>query len=94
MLHYLGIRAKMNLPSILFRYLREMIKETKDNDYKPKKLIPIGRLIFDISVESLLVNALEDVGFTEDIHTDVGKLFNGKFTSYKNIFKLKKNIYL
>lgn len=34
---YLSSGTKMNLPSIMFNYLRELVKETRDGSPKPKK---------------------------------------------------------
>lgn len=46
--YYLSTRSKMNLPSILFKYMTEMVKETKNGSSKLRKRIPLGKLIFDI----------------------------------------------
>lgn len=52
MLYYLPKGTKMNLPSILFKYLREVVKETRNGGCKQRKWIPLGRLISDILIES------------------------------------------
>lgn len=68
----------MNLPSILFRYLREMVKESRDGTPKPIKWIPLGRLISDILFESKLVQTLIEVGLTKEVEFDIGNTFNGR----------------
>lgn len=88
MLYYLAKEVKINLPSIVFKYLREMVKEPKNKGSKPRKLIPLGRLISDIFVKSKLVEELEEMNFSKDLYTDVGKPFNGK--KLKNMLMISK----
>lgn len=58
MLYYLTIGDKMNFPSILFKYHRDMFKETRSGYSKMRTWIPMGRLISDILFESKLVQKL------------------------------------
>lgn len=58
MLYYLPTRTKINLPSILFKYLTEMVKNTRDGSLKLRKWIPLGRLISDTLFESKLFQTL------------------------------------
>lgn len=68
----------MNLPSILFKYLRELVGETRDGSPKPRKWIPLGILIFDILFESKLVQTMMEVGLTKEVEIDVGMTFDGR----------------
>ena len=63
----------MNLPLILFKYLREMVKETRDGTSKPRKWIPLGRLISDVLFESKLVQTLIDIGLKNKLILTLGK---------------------
>lgn len=74
MLNFLAKGVKMNLPSILFKYLREMVKETRNSSRKHRKWIPLDILISDILVERKLVEKLEEMNLHEDLYTKVGKL--------------------
>lgn len=38
---------KLNLPSLLFKYLRYLVRDTRNN-MKPINYIPLGRLIYDV----------------------------------------------
>lgn len=84
MMYYLSTRINMNLPSILFKYLREMVKQTINGSPKLRKWIPLGRLISDILFESKFVQALMGVGMTKEVKFEIGKKFNGR--NMKNIF--------
>lgn len=84
MLFYVSFGTKMNLPSILFKYLRELVKETRDGSPKPRKWIPLGRLISDVLFERKLVHTLIDVGLTKEVDIDIGKAFNRK--NLKNMY--------
>lgn len=78
MLYYLEKGIKMNSPSILFKYLREMIKDTRDGVLRPRKWIPLGRIILDVMVESQLVKEFTNLNMSEKLYTEVGKLLNGR----------------
>lgn len=58
MLFFLAFGIRLNLPTILFKYLVEIIKEGRDIGSKHTKCIPIGRLISKILVESKLMESL------------------------------------
>lgn len=83
MLFYIYSGSKMNLPSILFKYLREIIKKTRNGTPKPRKWISLGRLISYVLFESKLVLTLIDVGLTKEVDIDIRKTFKGK--NLKNI---------
>lgn len=68
----------MNLPSILFKYLRELARETRDGSRKNRKWIPLGRLLFYILFDSKLVQTLMEVGITKEVEFDVAKTFSGR----------------
>lgn len=82
-LYHLSSGTKMNLCSILFKYLRKLVKETRDGSPKPIKWIPLGSLIFDILFESKLVQTLIEVGLTKEVEFHIGNTFNGR--NLKNI---------
>ena len=50
-LYYLHKGLKLNLPSLLFKYLRDSIRDTRNN-MKRRDYIPMGRLILDVLIES------------------------------------------
>lgn len=77
-LFYLSSRTKMNIPSIMFKYLRELVKETRYGSLKPIKWIPLGRLISNVLFKGRLVQTLIDVGLTKEVDFDIGKTYNGK----------------
>lgn len=78
MLYYLSFGIKMSLSSILFKYMRELVRETRDGSIKPKKWIPLGRLILDILFESKLDQTLMEVGLTKEVEFGIGKKLNGR----------------
>lgn len=67
----------MNFPAIVFKYLGELVKETRNDGTKSRKWIPLGSLIFDVLVESNLVETMQELNMTKEIVIDVGKVFNG-----------------
>lgn len=80
MLFCLEKGVKLGLPSILFKFMRDSIRESRtDGSYKKtkSKFISNGRLIFDILVESGLVDDLLVNGLTEELVKDAGKVFWG-----------------
>lgn len=68
---------KLNLPYLLFKYLRDSVRDTRSN-MKPRNYIPLGRLILDVLIESGLVDHLISLNLMEDIIMDVGKPLNGR----------------
>ena len=79
-LFYIASRVKLNLPSILFNYLTELVKETRDGGAKLRKWIPMGIAIFDILIERKLFNTLD---LPKKLVTDIGKNLDGK--NFKNM---------
>lgn len=82
-LFYISFGTKMNLPFILFKYLKELVKETRDGSPKARKWIPMGRLISYVLFERKLVQTLIDVGLTKEVNIDIRRVFNEK--NLKNI---------
>ena len=77
MLFLLEKGVKLGLPSILFKFMRDSIKEsiTSGSSKTKRKFIPNGRLISDILVENCLVDDLLVSGLIEELVKDVGKVF-------------------
>lgn len=69
-LYYLHKGLKLNLPALLFKYLRDSVRDTK-NHMKPRNYTPLGRLISDVLIEIKLVDHL-----MEDVTVDIGKPLN------------------
>ncbi|KAI5402748.1 hypothetical protein KIW84_050378 [Lathyrus oleraceus] len=76
----------INLPVLLFRYLRDSVRETRNN-MKPRSYIPLGRLLSDIFIEHGLVDALEKTRCMDDLAIDVGKPLNAKNLRSMGIIK-------
>lgn len=76
MLYYLSSDNKMNLPSIISKYLREMVKETRNEAAKMRNSIPVSRLISDILFDRKLVQKHMDIGMTKEVDFVIGKNFN------------------
>lgn len=57
-LYYIATEKKVNLHSLLFQYLRDMVKGTGDRSNKKRNWIPLGRLISDMLMESKLIDSL------------------------------------
>ncbi|XP_050915941.1 uncharacterized protein LOC127131041 [Lathyrus oleraceus] len=66
---------KLNLPALLFKYLRDSAKDTRNN-MKPKTYIPLGRIIFDVLIESGLMDHLIHHNLIEDVTVDIGRPLN------------------
>lgn len=67
---------KMELSAVLFKFLKDSIRETKTGSTSKKgRYIPNGRLISDILVENGLVDELLISGLTEELVKDAGKIF-------------------
>lgn len=76
-LYFLHKGLKLKLPSLLFKYLRDLVRDTRNN-MKPINYIPIGRLIFDVLIESGMVDHLISINMMEDVTVDVGKPLNSR----------------
>lgn len=76
-LYYLHKGLKLNLPSLLSKYLRGSVRDTRNN-MKPRNYIPMGRLISDVLIESGLVDHLISLNQMEDVTMDVEKPLNGR----------------
>ncbi|XP_050885576.1 uncharacterized protein LOC127091084 [Lathyrus oleraceus] len=68
---------KLNLPSLLFKYLRDSVRDTR-NHMKPRNYIPLGRLISDVLMEIGMVDHLIFINMMEDVTVDVGKPLNAR----------------
>lgn len=62
---------KLNLPSLLFKYLKDSVRDTRN-------YIPLGRLISEVLIESCLVDHPISLNMMEDVTMDVGKPLNAK----------------
>lgn len=62
---------KLNLPALLFKHLRDSIRDTRN-------YIPLGRLISDVLIESVLVDHLISHNLMEDVTVDTGKPLNSQ----------------
>lgn len=86
MLNYLPSHHKMNLPSILFQYLKETIKFTRIGVIQSKKAknhIPFGHLLSDIFIENDLVEFLNSEGkHAEDLVQSIGEFYNIKILKH------------
>jgi hypothetical protein len=76
-LHCLHKGLKLNLPSLLFKYIRDLVKDTR-NHMKLRNYIPLERLISDVLIESGMMNHLISINMMEDVTVDVGKPLNSK----------------
>lgn len=68
---------KLGLPSILFKFMRDSVRESRIGGSLKKnksKFIPNGRLISDILVENGLVDDLLTSGLTDELVKDAGKI--------------------
>lgn len=78
MLFFLEKRSQVGTPSILFKFLRDSIREsiTGGSSKKNKSnFIPNGRLISDILVENGMVDDLLVSGLTDELVKDDEKIF-------------------
>ncbi|KAI5384283.1 hypothetical protein KIW84_071335 [Lathyrus oleraceus] len=77
---------KLCLPALLFRYLRDSVRETRNN-MKPRTYIPLGRLLSDVLIENGLVDHLEKNKLMEDLAIDTGKPLNARNLKSMGILK-------
>lgn len=75
--YYLHNSLKLNLPSLLFKYLKDSVIDIRNN-MKPRNYIPLGRLIYDVLIESALVDHPISLNLMEDVTMDMGKPLNGR----------------
>ncbi|XP_050896337.1 uncharacterized protein LOC127103091 [Lathyrus oleraceus] len=68
---------KLNLPALLFKYLRDSVKDTRNN-MKTRNYIPLGRIISDVLIESGLVDHLIHHNLMEDVTVDIGRPLNAR----------------
>ena len=69
---------KLALPAILFKFLRDSIRETRTGTTSKKgRFIPNGRLISDLLVENGLVDDLLISGLTEELVKDLETYYGG-----------------
>lgn len=76
-LYFLHKGLKLNLYALLFKYLRDSVRDTR-NHMKPRNYIPLGRLISDDLIESGLVDHMISHNLMEDVTVDVGKPLNAR----------------
>lgn len=77
-MYYISTAQKMNLPSILFKYMRDMVRDTTYESNKMRCWIPLGRLISYVLIERNLVGILKELGLTSELDTSFGRHFNGR----------------
>lgn len=73
--------VKLGLASLLFKFIRNSIRESRTGGSSKKtrsKFIPNGRLISDILVESGVVDDLLVSGLTKELVKDIRKVLWGK----------------
>lgn len=68
----------MNLSSFLFKYLRDMVKETIDRSKKRRIWIPLGRLLSYILMENKLIDSLTEAQITKELEPQVGRMSNAR----------------
>lgn len=81
MLFFLEKGLKLALPYILFKFLRDSIRESRTGSSSKKiksRFIPNGRLISDILVDNGMVDDLLISGLIDELVKDAGKIFWGK----------------
>lgn len=81
MLFLLEKGVKLGLPSLLFKFIRDSIRESRTGGSSKKarsKFIPNYRLISDIQVENGLVDDLLVGGLTKELVKDAGKILWGR----------------
>ncbi|KAI5418243.1 hypothetical protein KIW84_042751 [Lathyrus oleraceus] len=77
---------KLCLPALLFRYLRDSVRETRNN-MKPRTYIPLGRLLSDVFIENGLVDHLEKNKLMEDLAIDTRRPLNSRNLKSMGILK-------
>ncbi|KAI5444451.1 hypothetical protein KIW84_012905 [Lathyrus oleraceus] len=82
-LYYIITEKKVNLPALIFQYLRNMVKETKDGSKEKRYWIPISRLISDIQMESKMIDSLSEAQITKEMEPQVEGMLNSR--SLKNM---------
>lgn len=81
MLFFLEIGFKLELPVILFKFLRDSIRENRTGSMSKKgRFILNGRLISDFLFENGLMDDLQVSGLTEELVKDAGKIFWGRIS--------------
>ncbi|XP_050902501.1 uncharacterized protein LOC127114215 [Lathyrus oleraceus] len=68
---------KLNLSALLFKYLRDSVRDTMNN-MKLRTYIPMGRLVSDILIENGLVDHLICHNLMEDVTVDIGRPLNSR----------------
>ncbi|KAI5435515.1 hypothetical protein KIW84_022077 [Lathyrus oleraceus] len=68
---------KLCLPALLFKYLRDSVRETRNN-MKPRTYIPLGRLLSDVLIENGLVDHLVKHRLMEDLAIETGRPLNSR----------------
>lgn len=68
---------KLNLPTLIFKYLRDSVRDPRSN-MKPKTYIPLGRLISDVLIENGLVDHLIRHNLMEDVTVDTRRPLNSR----------------
>ncbi|KAI5429355.1 hypothetical protein KIW84_034094 [Lathyrus oleraceus] len=78
--------VKICLPALLFRYLRDSVRETRNN-MKLRSYIPLGRLLSDVFIENGLVDHLEKAKLMQDLVIDTGRPLNARNLKSMGIIK-------
>ncbi|XP_058782227.1 uncharacterized protein LOC131656544 [Vicia villosa] len=82
-LYCIGKKEKVDLPFIIFNYMWHHVKDSRDESRKknPKykrNIIPFGRIITDLLVQTKIVEDLEKAGIIKDPYTIIGSTMNAR----------------
>ncbi|KAI5387002.1 hypothetical protein KIW84_073231 [Lathyrus oleraceus] len=84
---------KLFLPALLFKYLRDSVRETRNN-MKPRSYIPLGRLLSDVFIENGLVDHLEKNKLMKDLAIE-GRLQENRLVDHlKHISEQVRNDFI
>lgn len=68
----------MNLPTILFQHLRDIVRDTRHGSKRTKIYIPMGRMISYVLMESQLIESLTYDQFCKGMEPLTGRMLNAK----------------
>src|SRR3954468_17646291 len=87
-MYCIGTQKKVDAPYIIFNHLWNAVRDSRDvNRTKKGNIIPFGRIITNVLVQTKMVERLESVGVIKDLLTVFGNVLNANTLRKMNLIQ-------
>src|SRR4051812_17260041 len=77
-MYCLGTQKKVDVTYIIFKHMWNAVEDSRDENMKKKiTVIPFGRIITNLLVQTKMVDVLEKARIVKDPYTIIGSVLNG-----------------